>query len=79
MKSNPSVYNPKNEHYKNKMYRDRLWLDSGESIHRDGNFFLLIFFEMLCVFECDIDRKQRLRYKEKNFRMLKKSLKYTHT
>lgn len=36
VKSNPALYNPKEPLYKNRMYRDRLWGEFGDSISKTG-------------------------------------------
>lgn len=38
VKMNSALYNPKDEHYKNKTYRDRLWEKFGETIDKPGDF-----------------------------------------
>lgn len=40
VKVNPALYNPKEEHYKNKTYRDRLWEQFGETINKTGSVSL---------------------------------------
>lgn len=37
VKENPALFNPSNEHYKNKTYRDRLWKEFAETIDKSGN------------------------------------------
>lgn len=37
VKSNSPLYDPQNENYKNKMFRDRLWDKFGETIEKSGN------------------------------------------
>lgn len=39
VKLNPALYNPKNAHYKNKMYKDRQWLELGTKINKTGMCF----------------------------------------
>lgn len=36
VKSNAPLFNPKDAHYKNKMFRDRLWSEIGESLNKPG-------------------------------------------
>ncbi|XP_055308526.1 uncharacterized protein LOC129572566 [Sitodiplosis mosellana] len=36
VKSNPPLYNPRDERFKNKMFRDRLWAKFGETIKKTG-------------------------------------------
>lgn len=39
VKSNAPLFNPKDAHYKNKMYRDRLWADVGDTLNKSGTDF----------------------------------------
>lgn len=40
VKSNPTLFNPKEPLYKNKMFRDRLWEEFGATIEKSGRFDL---------------------------------------
>lgn len=42
VKLNPALFNPKNPHYKNKMFRDRLWQDIADKLKKNGNCFSCI-------------------------------------
>lgn len=44
VKCNAALYNPKDELYKNKMYRNRLWLEFGNTIGKSGKSTLCIAF-----------------------------------
>lgn len=37
VKLHPALYNPKEQMYKNKMYRDRLWEELGTRWNKTGN------------------------------------------
>lgn len=43
VKSNPALYDPKSPHFKNKMYRDRLWLEFGNKIQKSGKLFYFVY------------------------------------
>lgn len=49
VKSNPELFNPQNEHFKNKMFRDRLWAQFGEKIDKKGKFVCEIQIVLLLM------------------------------
>lgn len=48
VKTNSSLFNPKDAHYKNKMYRDRLWAEFGKQIDKTGIFSF--YYDQIFVF-----------------------------
>lgn len=45
VKQNPALFNPSNEHYKIKTYRDRLWEDFGATIDKSGDYKYILEFD----------------------------------
>lgn len=44
VKANAPLFNPKDSHYKNKMYRDRLWNQIGDKFGKPGIFWVVFYF-----------------------------------
>lgn len=50
VKANPALFDPKDSHFKNKKYRDRLWNQFGDEIDKKGERFFIFFF----IFKCSM-------------------------